>query len=288
MKIYLYTTLTGLEENKAIVRELESLGHESKLVDLSDLKFRVEDNSLTWGFEEIPDIVIFRGIFLSTKLISSFIIYLRSKGIKVFDNNFSEHKYAIDKLYDVVLLAKNNLPLPKSFYGRSEESFAAAKETLGFPLIIKGTRSGKGVGVYKIDSEERLNEFESEIKSEERQAKEFLFQEFIDYEYDLRVFVLGDEVFAMRRIPKDGEFRANFSLGGSVENYEEDEELKNLAIKAARAVNLDVAGVDVLIDRQGKRYILEVNHTPGMIGIERAKDKNITKLYVEYAISHAK
>jgi ribosomal protein S6--L-glutamate ligase len=67
-----------------------------------------------------------------------------------------------------------------------------------------------------------------------------------------------------------------------------DNEGIELSRKAIEAVELQIAGVDVLIDKEGKKYILEVNHTPGMAGMEQATGKNIAKIYVEYALSHAK
>jgi glutathione synthase/RimK-type ligase-like ATP-grasp enzyme len=92
----------------------------------------------------------------------------------------------------------------------------------------------------------------------------------------------------MRRIPGEGEFRANFSLGGSVELFDLDEAGKKMAMKALKAVGLSIGGVDMLITEDNKRYILEVNHTAGFIGMELATSTNIGKIWVEHAIASAK
>jgi len=92
----------------------------------------------------------------------------------------------------------------------------------------------------------------------------------------------------MERIPRPGDFRANFSLGGSVELFEPSNETIALAKKALQATGMSVGGVDVLITEDGRQYILEVNHNPGFEGMELATKENIAKIYLEHAIKEAK
>ena len=155
-------------------------------------------------------------------------------------------------------------------------------------MIVKLTKTGKGAGIYKINDENALEEFISSRTEEGVEPSRYLLQEFIDYKYDLRVLIIGDRVFCMRRIPGEGEFRANFSLGGKVETFDLSKEDEELARRAMKAVDLEIAGVDLLITKDDKRYILEVNHTPGMLGMEEATGENITKIYLEYAIRNVK
>jgi ribosomal protein S6--L-glutamate ligase len=113
-----------------------------------------------------------------------------------------------------------------------------------------------------------------------------IFQEFIDYEKDIRLFVLGDNVVgAMRRIPSGSDFRANFSLGGTVEVFEAPEDMKKLAVQAAKACNLQMSGVDVLIDKKGGYWILEANRTPGLAGISQALGFNVAEKLVDYILT---
>jgi glutathione synthase/RimK-type ligase-like ATP-grasp enzyme len=100
--------------------------------------------------------------------------------------------------------------------------------------------------------------------------------------------VIGERVFAMRRIPGEGEFRANFSLGGSVELFDLDEAGVSLSKSAMKSIGMSVGGVDILITSDNRRYVLEVNHTAGMLGMEKATGENITKIYVEHALKNAK
>ncbi len=290
MKIVLITTSPDLGENGRIAEEVRNLGYKFALFNWKDLEFGIINNELSIKDFEVgqDDIVISRAIFRSIHIISSILISLRKRRIRVFDNNFLKHKYSINKLSDMIKLNQSGLPVPKTYHLHLFEKYFEISKKLKFPFVLKLARSGKGVGVHKIENIKMLSKFIKVLKRKGIEPKSYLAQEFIPYEFDLRVLLIGDKIFCMRRIPKKGEFRANFSLGGSVENFELDEFSKKLAFSAAKAVDLEVAGVDMLITKEGKRYILEVNHTPGMLGMEKATGENITKYYLEYAIKNAR
>ena len=297
-KIALVTTLPKLEENERIKEGVEKLGFSFSLIDMSEFGFEIKDGKLLvnainkFVSVEIKDInaeiVIVRGIFLAIKTISVIINSLRERGIKIFDNNFLEHRYSIDKVTDLVKLSIANISVPDSYYSRDFNKYYELAKKLNYPFVLKSSRMGKGANVFLIKSEDELKSFIDEAESEGNSAKSFLLQEFIDYKFDLRVLVVGESVFTMRRIPKEGEFRANFSLGGDVERFELDEDGKSLAVEAMTAVGMSVGGVDILIDKNDKKYILEVNHTAGFVGMEKATGQNIGKVYVEHAINNAK
>ena len=291
MKIILLTTIPTLLENTKIKEEVRALGHEFELLDLSNFGFKIlNGNFMVEKLNNLnTDLIIVRGVMNNIKTIAAILKNLKSRGIKIFDNNFTNSMYSIDKVTDLVKLALNGIPVPNTAYARSFDDFVQKGANLGYPLVVKFTRSGKGSGVAKVESQEELIALVSDLKSRGKDAKNYLLQEFIPYVYDLRVLTIGNQTFTMRRIPKPGEFRANFSLGGTVAKYDLDKATKNLATKAKNAVdpNMPIAGVDVLINSEGKKYILEVNHTAGLIGIEKATGVNATKLYIEYAIKNA-
>jgi len=290
MKIALITTLPELIENKRIEEEVKSLGHEFQLVDLSDFNFLISNSSLV--LKKITDlkadIVIVRGIFSSLKVICTLISDLKERGIKVFDNNFLNHKYSISKTTDMIKLSLAKIPVPDTAFTKDIDDYHTLAEKIGFPLIIKSSRMGKGANIFKIDNKEELEKMIKDIESEDKKAQGYLLQEFIPYVHDLRVLIIGDDIFTMKRIPKKGDFRANFSRGGSVELFDLDEEGKKLALDALQAVDMTVGGVDILIDKDDNRCVLEVNHIAGFVGMEKATDKNIGRLFVEHAIKEAK
>ncbi len=290
MKIVLLTTLPSLIENKRLKEEALSLGYDFEVLDLGSFRFFVDESKIDLGSLELilkADLVIVRGIFNDIKPISIVVEYIRNSGIRVFDNNFVQHKYSIDKVSDLLKLALKGVSIPKTFYSRDFSEYEKAACKIGFPVVVKSTRAGKGFAVFKVDSKEKLAEFIEDAESQGKEAKSFLMQEYIDYEHDLRCLVIGDNVFCMKRIPGPGEFRANFSLGGSVEVFDIEKEDKELAIDALKTVDMSVVGVDILIDKHGRRYVLEVNHTAGFVGMEKATSKNIAQIWLKNAIEKA-
>lgn len=290
MKIALITTYPEAEEVERIREESILMGHRFKLIDFGKFQFNIVNDKLFMNelSDLDADVVIIRGIFVAIHALTPLIDYLHSRKIKVFDNNLSTHKYAINKIADFIKLSLAGLPMPDTYYGRSFSDYDKFAKSLGYPVIVKSVRMGKGASVVKFDNKMEMDKYIALYKKEKDTAKDLIMQEFIDYKYDLRVFVLGDKLFAMRRIPPKDDFRANFSLGGSVELYNLPKDLQDLSIKAIKAVDLEIAGVDILLDAKDKPYILEVNHTPGMLGIEKATGENISKMYVRYAVANAK
>ena len=290
MRIVILTTSTDMGEHGRIAEEVRNSGHEFTIYNLSNFEYSIINNRVSIENLSIEknDIVIPRGIFSSLHVICAYVSSLRKDGIRVFDNSLLTHKYSINKLSDFIKLAKAGIPMPDSIHLHSFDKYITASEILGFPLIAKLTRTGKVAGIYKIDDRKSLEDFIYSNQEDGTEASRFLLQEFIDYKYDLRVLIIGDKTFCMRRIPGEGEFRANFSLGGSVELFDLESNDEDLARKAMKAVDLEIAGVDLLITNDGKRYILEVNHTPGMLGMEEATKENITGMYLDYAIRSAR
>ncbi|HWA51590.1 MAG TPA: RimK family alpha-L-glutamate ligase [Patescibacteria group bacterium] len=289
MKITLITSAASLDEVRRIKEESLALGHEFKLIDFSSFKFFKKGHEFSFS-PEIPDsdLVIIRGLFSTMKSLESLKDYLGYRRAKIFDNNLFAQKYSMNKSYDILKLILHKIPVPDTFSTREYKDLYRLGDKLGFPLVMKSSRAGKGGKVWLVKDNSEFVNFINKFDRENYPAKNILVQGFIDYKYDLRILVIGEKMYCMRRIPRAGDFRANFSLGGSVELFPLTPELKKLAKDAMDAIGLEVAGVDVLIDKDNKNYILEVNHTPGMVGMEKATGENITKIYLNYAIKNAR
>lgn len=289
MKVALLTTLPDLVENSRIGEEVKALGYEFEMVDMSNFSFGIKDGEVSFfNLSNLAcDFVIVRGIFNSIKSVAQVVRRLKEEGIKVFDNNFLEHRYSIDKVADLLKFGYAKIPVPRTFYSRNFDDYLKAAQEIGYPVVVKSARMGKGSCVFKLEGEEKLRSLISSLLKESKEAKNYLMQEFIDYKYDLRCLIIGNNIFTMRRIPKEGEFRANFSLGGSVEIFDLDLEGRELAKKALGCIDMSVGGVDILVTEDNRRFILEVNHTPGFVGMEKASGVNIGKIYVEHALRSA-
>jgi len=139
--------------------------------------------------------------------------------------------------------------------------------------------------VFLINSEK---EADFVVQSSLDRAKGMLIQQFLQPQgrQDVRVFIIGGEITgAMQLLPREGDFRSNFSLNQQAFEINLTDEMKRIAVKAARTLSLEIAGVDLLIDIQGRVFVLEVNYSPGFKGLEATTGLNIAEKIIDYAIS---
>lgn len=187
-----------------------------------------------------------------------------------------------DKLRSLQVLSRAGLGLPKTVftnYSRNVKEIIA--QVGGAPVIIKLLEGTQGLGVVLAETD---NAAESVIEAFNGLQARVIVQEFIKEAggADIRAFVVdGHVVGAMKRQGKDGEFRSNLHRGGTASVVELTDEEENAAIKAAKAMGLGVAGVDMLQSSRGP-LILEVNSSPGLEGIETATGKDIAKTIIRY------
>lgn len=278
-----------MEEIDRIREEAERLGHQISIVDFSNFHFTYVDGERNFH-PEIPEcnMAIVRGMFATMKSLEILKEYLKLRKIKVFDNNLFKHKYSINKVYDISKLILHNVPTPDFYHARSYDMLYDFCQKMIYPAVLKTAGTGKGVSIWKLKNFEDAKKYIEPFQKEGKKARKLVIQSFVDYKYDLRVLVMGKKMFAMRRIPKKGDFRANYSLGGSVELFRLNKDIKKLAKQAMKAVDLSMAGVDVLVDENDNLSILEVNHTPGFVGMEKATGVNIGEIFLKYAIKNAR
>lgn len=187
-----------------------------------------------------------------------------------------------DKLRSLQVLSRARLGLPKTvFTNYSKDVGEVIDHVGGAPLIIKLLEGTQGLGVVLAETK---NAAESVIEAFNGLQARVIVQEFIKEAggADIRALVVdGHVVGAMKRQGKEGEFRSNLHRGGSAEVIKLTDEEENAAIKAAKAMGLGVAGVDMLQSSRGP-LILEVNSSPGLEGIEKATGKDIAKFIIRY------
>ena len=150
----------------------------------------------------------------------------------------------------------------------------------GAPLIIKLLESTQGVGVVLAETNKAA---ESVINAFKSVQTKILVQEFIKEAngQDIRCFVVNGKVVAsIQRQAKKGDFRANLHQGGTTSRVRITADERRLAIKAAKALDLTVAGVDIIRSNRGP-LLLEVNSSPGLQGIESSTGKDIANVMIE-------
>lgn len=187
-----------------------------------------------------------------------------------------------DKLRSLQVLTRARLGLPKTVFTNYSKNVGEVIDHVGgAPLIIKLLEGTQGLGVVLAETK---NAAESVIEAFNGLQARVIVQEFIKEAggADIRALVVdGHVVGAMKRQGKEGEFRSNLHRGGSANVIELSDEEEIAAIKAAKAMGLGVAGVDMLQSSRGP-LILEVNSSPGLEGIEAATGKDIAKTIIRY------
>ncbi|RLG13221.1 MAG: hypothetical protein DRN71_05280 [Candidatus Nanohalarchaeota archaeon] len=187
---------------------------------------------------------------------------------------------AHDKFLTSIVLAHSNIPVPKTHIVKTKKAFESIRSNIKYPLMAKLKGGSGGQGIMYVENKESM---ESIISSMEVLKEEILIQEFIENPgEDIRVLVAGDNVIgSMKRIAKDGEKRANVKAGGTPAKYTATDEVKDISIRAAKAVGADICAVDLIESRKGP-VVIEVNINPGLVGLTAATNFNIAKRVVEY------
>ncbi|TNE99707.1 MAG: 30S ribosomal protein S6--L-glutamate ligase [Deltaproteobacteria bacterium] len=180
-----------------------------------------------------------------------------------------------DKLRSLQILSQKGLPLPKTSFANSTEQTEKLIDLVGgAPTVVKLLEGSQGRGVVLAETKKAS---ESLIDAFRELHANFLVQEFIKDANgsDIRCFVVGDKVVgSMMRQAKEGEFRSNIHRGGIGMPVKITAEERRVAVAAAKAMRLNMAGVDIIRSGSGPK-ILEVNSSPGLEGIENAIKKNI-------------
>ena len=191
-----------------------------------------------------------------------------------------------DKLRSLQILSRAGLGLPKTvFTNYSRDVERILKEAGGAPVVIKLLEGTQGLGVVLAEDKKAAV---SVVEAFNGLKARVIVQEYIKEAKgaDIRAFVVdGHVVGAMKRQAKEGEFRSNLHRGGTAEVIELTHEEEIAAIKAANALKLGVAGVDILQSERGP-LIIEVNSSPGLEGIENATGKDIAGQIIKYIEKH--
>lgn len=187
-----------------------------------------------------------------------------------------------DKLRSLQVLARAGVGLPKTvFTNYTKDTDHVVKTVGGAPMIIKLLEGTQGLGVVLAETK---NAATSVLEAFNGLGARVIAQEFIKEAggADIRAFVVdGQIVGAMKRQGKEGEFRSNLHRGGTATIIELSDEEERTALKAAKAMGLGVAGVDMLQSEKGP-LVLEVNSSPGLEGIEKATGRDIARDIIKY------
>jgi ribosomal protein S6--L-glutamate ligase len=187
-----------------------------------------------------------------------------------------------DKLRSLQILARSGVGIPKTAFARDPSDINSLIKTVGgAPLIIKLLEGTQGKGVVLAETKKAAK---SVIEAFHGLNANILVQEYIEEAKaaDIRAFIIdGKVVAAMKRQGHEGEFRSNLHKGGTGSPVRLSRAESATALKAAKALGLSVAGVDILQSNRGP-LVIEVNSSPGLEGIEAATGKDVAGMIIQF------
>lgn len=252
----------------AVVRR----GHVATIVRWQHLTASVGDEGLRFGPAAVAaaDAIVVRGmpgVATGTADRLESVVFrmdvlgcLETEGMPVV-NRPRALEIAIDKYLSLAALARAGLRVPRTVVVQDAEAARAAFAALGSSCVAKPIFGSRGRGIALVSTA-------TAAATAVSAGGLGYLQEFLPHAgWDVRVLVIGDQTFAMRRIAAAGEWRTNISLGGRPEAFAPPTGWLELARRAAAAVGADVAGVDILPTDDGP-VVLEVNAVPGWQGLQ--------------------
>jgi len=279
LRIGLLASNKELYSNKRIMEAGEMRGHEMHFLNIKECYMKLDAttpeihyrggrilNDFDAVIPRIRPSITFYGCALTRQF----------EALKVYClNSAAAITQSRDKLFSLQLLLNSGVEIPTTGFANSPlDTNDLIKMVGGTPLIVKLLEGTQGKGVVLAETKKAA---ESVINAFKSLNANILVQEFIKEANgkDIRCFVInGKVVAAIQREALPGEFRANIHLGGTASIIKVTPEEKRIAIKAAKAMDLKVAGVDIIRSSKGP-LLLEVNSSPGLEGIEGATNIDI-------------
>jgi ribosomal protein S6--L-glutamate ligase len=285
MHIVILSRNGNLYSTKRLVEAAKKRGHTPRVVDHTQCYVGIEAGNPTLYYKRellknIDAIIPRIGAsvtFYGTAIVRQF------EMMQVFSSTRSQAIVrSRDKLRSMQVLSKAGVGIPKTaFASKATDADYAIKQVGGAPVVIKLLEGTQGIGVVLAETQKAAK---SVIEAFHGLKADILIQEFIKESAgaDIRAFVVDGEVIgAIKRQGKDGEFRSNLHRGGAGEVIVLSQEEREVALKAAKALQLSIAGVDMLRSNRGP-LILEVNSSPGLKGIETITNIDIAGKIIEY------
>ncbi len=291
MKIVILSQSAELYSTRRLVEAGRARGHEVRVVDplRCYMTIATQRPTIHYRGEELA------GIDAIIPRIGASITFYGTAVVRQFEmmgvysvNESVAISRSRDKLRSLQLLARKGIGLPVTGFAHSTQyTQDLISMAGGAPLVIKLLEGTQGVGVVLAETDKAA---ESVIEAFRGLKENILVQEFIKEANgaDLRCFVVGDKVVAsMKRQGKDGEFRSNLHRGGKASNVRLTPEERSTAVRAARIMGLNVAGVDLLRSNHGP-VVMEVNSSPGLEGIETTTEKDVADLIFQFIEKQAR
>ncbi len=291
MKIAILSNGNANYSTKRLVEEAEKRGHKVKVIKYKNCYLSLDEKQPDVFYHgkklEKYDAIIPRIANYMTRYGSAIVRQLEMQGVWTASSSIAITR-SRDKLRSAQILTKAGVDTPKTFVSRNTTDIDTMLNQIGLPVVIKLATSTHGNGVVLADTKKAARSALQAFYLYNENGTNILVQEYIEESAgsDIRAFVVGSQVVAsMKRQSLDDDFRSNLHKGGGGTPVKLTPEEKRMAVKAAKAMGLHIAGVDLLRSKRGP-LVLEVNASPGF-GIERITGRNVAEKIIDYVEHNA-
>lgn len=278
MKKILIITGGSVKRLEPFVEPVKKLKLDVTLASFSEFEFFSAEKKgefvLRIGEKDVAnfDVIYIRLVGKRLEDASLLVEYSKQKNTRLVDKVYQDANFlpsTISKLIELKKLIEAGVRIPKTLFGGIKVIEEKGEELLGFPFVIKGTQGRKSREAWLPKDADELEKLVAILKNEEKQGKRFFAQKFIEGSQRTRVLVVGGRVLGAITRPTKWRTRFLPKIDGQYPEPEKGQvkpvpkEDAEIALAAAKAVSLDIAGVDIIHnDATGRPYILEVNAAP--------------------------
>jgi [lysine-biosynthesis-protein LysW]--L-2-aminoadipate ligase len=271
-------------EEKMLEKEASDLGHDAVMLDAKITQINTDSKKKDFEFGDVVlerCVSYFRGLHFTASL--------EFMDVPVL-NKFQVANQCGNKMFMTLLLKKNNVPTPKTYFSFSSESALENIEKVGYPLVIKPVIGSWGRGVMQIKDKDTADAlFEIRDITDSPHDRIFYLQELINRPpRDIRVITIGDQPIAAMYRKSSGGFKTNIALGADPELCEITKEIEDISAKASKAMGGGILGIDIMEDERRGLVVHEVNNTVEFKGLARVSRRNIPKEMVEFALNYVR
>ena len=271
-------------EEKMLQKEASQLGHDALMLDAKITQINTDSKREDL---DLGDVVLERCVSYFRGL--HFTAGLEFMEIPVL-NRFEVANICGNKMFMTLLLKKNNIPTPKTYFSFSSQSAAENLEKVGFPLVIKPVIGSWGRGVMPLKDKDAMEAvFEIRDITDSPHDRIYYLQELVKRPpRDIRIITVGDDPIAAMYRKSTGGFKTNIALGADPQLCEITKEMEDMAAKASKAMGGGILGVDMMEDDENGLVVHEVNNTVEFKGLARVAQRNIPKEMVEFALNYVR
>ncbi|MFH1713547.1 MAG: ATP-grasp domain-containing protein [Candidatus Jacksonbacteria bacterium] len=259
-------------ESQLLEQESLKIGWQVKVIPIKDVIFKNGLPNLG-----IFDAVLFRAInqhVVQAKIIAK---YAKKRGKIIIDELLADSDYDFNKLQMHAKFSFNQVPQPTTFQIFSLANLKRVLNLLSVPLIVKPVQSMRGQGILRFDSKKDCFNF-----FKQNRKYNYLIQDWLSSKYYYRIFVINNKVLgAIKRLSLKCNSRPRIPLEQRSKKVILSSKLKNLALRASRACNIEIAGIDIM-SKNKKFYVLEVNRSPRFTRFAQVTKSNPAKEIITY------